>query len=166
MKSDTIIKIRPIHKDDKEAVLAVYKSGWLETYPNKDNDISLKSVQKVVDGFVTTSIHKNKYVAEISGRVCGVISIKEGDVCTIQALYVSKQYQGRGVGTKLLNFVFNKYGPVTYELKVAQYNHKAIEFYKKFGFGIVPDSLSFEKVNDLEIPQLTMCRCVTARSPQ
>lgn len=153
--------IRSIQPADQSSVVLLYKKGWLETYPNEAYDITTASIEKVVAEFSETSIHKNKFVAEISGKVCGVISIKEGDIYTIQSLYVLQAYQGQGIGTQLLEFVIKKFGNTTYELRVADYNHQAINFYKKFGFKLVVNSQSIFEIHKLKIPQITMRKLPT-----
>lgn len=152
------IYVRDITPEDNYAVVSLYKNGWLETYQSKKYGIDAEAVQNVTKNFVSTTIHKNKFVAEISGKVCGVISVKKDSVHVIQSLYVSKEYQGKGVGTMLMNFIFDKFGNVNYKLQVAVYNTKAINFYKKFGFEVVADSLEVVKINNLNIPQITMRR--------
>ena len=158
MKNDYNIIIRPITPADQGAVVSIYKNGWLETYPNKAHGISTKDVQEAVAFFSTTAIHKNKFVAELSGEVVGVISVKEGNPNVIQSLYVARPQQGKGVGTALLQFAIEKFGSGAYALQVAAYNTEAIDFYKKFGFEPAANSLGSTRINILEIPQITMIR--------
>ena len=152
---DTIL-IRPIASSDQDAVVSIYKNCWLHTYPNEEYCIDKPAVEAAVSSFKSTSIHNNKFVAEIEGVVVGVISVKIGDVYTIQSLYVSTDYQRQGIGTALMQFIFNKFGNGTYELQVAVYNKQAIAFYKKYDFEIVADSLKIAHINNLDIPQITM----------
>lgn len=154
------ISVRNITSADNQVVVSLYKNGWLETYPNEKFGIHVEDVRAATKNFMSTTIHKNKFVAEVFGKVCGVISVKEGSVYIVQSLYVSKKYQDKGVGTTLVNFTLEKFGNVAYELQVAEYNTKAINFYKKFGFEVVADSLESVKINNLKIPQITMRKSI------
>ena len=62
------ISIRQVTLSDRDAVVLIYKNGWLQTYPNKLHGISVSDIQNVVSGFTTTGVHKGKFVAEISGE--------------------------------------------------------------------------------------------------
>lgn len=156
MQSINNLQIRPITEEDISAVISIYKNGWIDTYPNEAYAISETAVQEAVEQFRTTTIHRNKFVAEIKGEIVGVISVKEGSPCCIQSLYVARTKRGAGVGTALMRFVFEKFGNQTYILQVAAYNERAIEFYKRFGFEIVEDSLEYADFYNVRIPQITM----------
>ena len=143
---------------DHDAVISIYKNGWLDTYPNEKYGISLAAVREVTRNFKETNIHRNKFIAEVDGEVIGVISVKEGGFNLIQSLYVKKEFQGKGIGTALLQHVFKKFGHNPYTLKVAVYNKEAIRFYKKFGFGLVTDSLEEVNFYNLKIPQISMVK--------
>lgn len=84
--TNKIITIRPITAADNDAVVSIYKNGWLETYPNDLYGINEAIVQEAVEHFRTTTIHRNKFVAEMNGEIVGVISVKEGLLHTIQSL--------------------------------------------------------------------------------
>lgn len=152
------ITIRPIKLTDQDVVVRIYKNGWLETYPNHEYGIDLPAVRKAVENFKSTTIHENKFVAELNGEVVGVISVKEGVPRVIQSLYVARAYQSQGVGTALLRFVFKKFGAGIYTLKVAVYNVGAIDFYQKLGFTIIEQSLEDFSFYKLNIPQITMSK--------
>lgn len=151
-----IITVRPITAADSNTVVSLFKNGWVETYPNDTYGVSEAAVQEAVNHFGTTTIHRNKFVAEVKDKIVGVISVKEGLIYTIQSLYVTKVSQSTGVGTALLHFIFDKFGDHVYTLQVAVYNTRAIDFYKKFGFEVVEDSLMYVEFYNLRIPQITM----------
>jgi ribosomal protein S18 acetylase RimI-like enzyme len=54
----------------------------------------------------------------------------------LSRFYVEKEFRNKGIGTKLLEFVINKYGNHDLVLNVAQNNIKALTLYKKHGFVI------------------------------
>lgn len=73
--------------------------------------------------FSTTFIHKE------DGIIKGFISI--GDNSFIGALFVLEDYQGKGIGRKLLNYCKSLYSSL--ELNVYLKNKNAVNFYKNCG---------------------------------
>ena len=78
------------------------------------------------------------YVYEENDVIKGFISIIDKEF--IGALFVDNDYQGLGVGSKLINFVLNKYD--TLSLAVYKENLKSVRFYKKMGFEILSEEIN------------------------
>lgn len=78
------------------------------------------------------------YVYEENDVIKGFISIIDKEF--IGALFVDNDYQGLGVGSKLINFVLNKYD--TLSLAVYKENFKSVRFYKKMGFEILSEEIN------------------------
>ena len=77
---------------------------------------------------------------EERGRLVGVMGFQlVGDVTLIRHAYVLPDYQGKGVGSRLLNYL--KLMTKTKTLLVGTWADArwAIDFYQKHGFGIMPD---------------------------
>ena len=72
------------------------------------------------------------HVAETGGTVAGFIAFAEG---WVHHLYVAPEFQGRGVGTTLLE-VAKRANP-SLQLWVYEVNEPAIRFYEKQGFRAV-----------------------------
>jgi diamine N-acetyltransferase len=86
---------------------------------------------------------------------------KEYNSCWLGITIGEKQYQGKGIGKKAMNFIEQQAHDLGFErmeLGVFEFNTRAIEFYKQLGykqFGVVPkftyyngdwyDDLRFEK---------------------
>lgn len=64
------------------------------------------------------------YVYEVNGYVVGFIGVDEG---YISGLFVDKEYRGMGVGTKLIDYIKEKYDFFT--LHVFENNYGAFTFY-------------------------------------
>jgi ribosomal protein S18 acetylase RimI-like enzyme len=63
----------------------------------------------------------------------------------INQLHILPEYQGKGVGSNILNEIIN-YGRKKNNdiyLDVLKYNYKALEFYKKWGFKLYDESSLF-----------------------
>ena len=105
--------IRPSQKDDVSAMSRVYVKTWQETYLGvvPYGYLYAMSAPELEQGFLSEqqSRHAISYVAEDAGRVIGFISggyERQGDTIyngEIYALYVLKNCQRQGVGTKLVS---------------------------------------------------------------
>jgi len=73
-------------------------------------------------------------------QLVGTIGFKhfEGDICELKAVYVSKQYQGRGLGEKLVKeaiFYAKEYGyNKMYLDTIKDTSSKAVKLYDRLGF--------------------------------
>ena len=105
--------IRPSEKDDVHSMSRVYVQTWRDTYLGvvPYGYLYTMSVPQLEQGFLKElqSRHVISYVAEDAGAVIGFVSggyerqadhIYNGE---IYALYVLKNYQRQGVGTKLVS---------------------------------------------------------------
>ncbi|WP_297136940.1 N-acetyltransferase [Terrisporobacter sp.] len=114
-------------------------------------DIWIKSTIKAHD-FISKEYWENNYdtvknvyipmsdtfVYEDEEGIKGFISIVNNEF--IGALFVDIDFQGNGIGKKLINYVMNKYK----ELKLAVYkeNKISVEFYTNIGFKIVKEQIN------------------------
>ena len=92
---------------------------------------------------------------EAAGTVCFVSDAR--DFCThrdggeIQALYVLERFQRQGVGSALMQTVYETLGQRGITLFVLDGNDKAIDFYKKQGFVFTGSELNEGGVTELEM---------------
>jgi ribosomal protein S18 acetylase RimI-like enzyme len=85
-----------------------------------------------IGDFMESTVGDDVWVCEIDGFIVGFISLYLQDNF-IHNLFVEPQYQGYGVGSKLLLFAEDKLlRPMT--LKVAMDNLKVCTFYEKYGW--------------------------------
>jgi len=111
----------------------VYMDSWKESHKNI---CSAEFIEKhdlnYMINFLSEKI-KNGYLIFISydNAPEGIVAINPTDE-EISLLYVSPEKQGKGVGTKLLDFALSKC--VSPYITVLDSNKKAIDFYKKRGF--------------------------------
>ena len=125
-----------------------YKT-WLATYPNQKLGITVDDIEyrnkdafsgerlKKREKLITNPEPNEKYIiAKDENKVVGICyGIVKEDRNQLQAIYILPEYQGKGVGTKLWNeiILFLDRTKDIY-VEVADYNEKAIGFYKKLGF--------------------------------
>jgi ribosomal protein S18 acetylase RimI-like enzyme len=73
------------------------------------------------------------YIAIIDNKVVGIIAFNESE---INQLYIHKDYQGMGIGKRLLDIAkANSTGRLT--LYTFEVNHRAQRFYERNGFKII-----------------------------
>lgn len=117
--------IRKFQKIDLKDVMNIWFEGNLEAH-----DFVPEEFWKDHFGYVSRLIPKAEvYVYEIDGKVVGFIGI---DDFVIQGFFMKKEYRGKGMGTRLLNYMEELYDH--FSLQVFEKNYGAILYYEKQGF--------------------------------
>jgi ribosomal protein S18 acetylase RimI-like enzyme len=144
-----MLTIRNISPEDAKTVDQIYYRNWLTVYPNEVLGITREDIHEIYKDIETESEimrmqnlirslpKKVKYlVAESDGNVVGLCrSIVFDDFNELQAMYVMPEFQGQGIGKKLWEASLKFYNPANQTIvHVADYNTKAIDFYKSLGF--------------------------------
>jgi GNAT superfamily N-acetyltransferase len=135
-----MMRIRRGVDADRAAILAIVNEAaqayrgvipadrWHEPYMPTD-----ELINEIADGVVF-------WVAEQEGRLLGVMGIQDkGDVALVRHAYVAPAIQRKGVGTRLLRHVE---GLADKPILIGTWADAswAIEFYRRNGFTVVPDS--------------------------
>lgn len=116
--------IRKFNDFDLKRIMRIWYDGNLEAHDFVDKnywDRNFSYVKRVLP-------EVEVYVYEINGYVVGFVGIDEG---YIAGLFVDKEYRGCGVGTKLMDYVKERYDFFT--LHVFENNYGAISFYENRG---------------------------------
>ena len=157
-------------REDLIAANVMRAQSWLDTYPNPEAGVSYEWVKARTERFNDPervearfqTLDDPRFAAWVAkdsqGSVIGVTSpfTDEDGVQHVGSLYVDKEWHGKGVGGQLMQKVIDFFDPSKpIQLEVAAYNQRAIAFYEKWGFEIVPGS---EKLLDEVIPEVTMIR--------
>lgn len=143
------IEIDTPHPEDALGAQMVFYHTWLDTYPNKKLNISTDDIKnRFTDRLTDDGIAKMAeqilhpkpntlfLVARNGKDIIGVCRLKKDEKNNeLGAIYVLPEYQGMKVGFSLWLEAqkFFDYGKDII-VKVADYNEKAIGFYKKLGF--------------------------------
>jgi len=134
-------------EDLKAAARTWYRSGLLEyTYLPEFQKLD---EQKALEVFTEHIMKPNTlWIYETAGTVCGFLAMKAS---YIDRLYVDPDHQHQGIGSALLKHAM-KISPRHLELHTHQQNHRARQFYEKYGFVAVRYGLSPppENVPDVE----------------
>ena len=144
--------------DDVEGYRGVQSRGWIDTYPNEAEGVSIEWVQTRAEGWMTPEaltdskerlakiledpIRQPLFVARVGDSVIGMVHATTLDgIQRLEALYVDSAYRGKGVAQQLIDRVFQQIDPsLPVELEAVSYNDRAIRFYQKNGFEIIPGS--------------------------
>jgi len=164
------ILIRPAKQSDALRILQIKQKGWVDTYLNKELGLTkqiLLEKQKITAEKINQTKDRikqadNYYVAEVAKTVQGFIMprIDEHKRNRLGGLYVASEYRGKTIGSQLLEKVLQTYGlSLDIYLEVANYNFKAINFYKKYGFVLLSKKVVKHWLDEsLYIPVVTMIR--------
>jgi len=108
-------------------------SIWLQTTVTAHSFIPekywIESYDKVIEGYLPFS---TTFTYKEDGIIKGFISTRDNSF--IGALFVLKDYQGKSIGKKLINYCKSLYSSL--ELCVYVKNENAVNFYKNCGFVI------------------------------
>jgi ribosomal protein S18 acetylase RimI-like enzyme len=166
---------KPVHAPQ---IYNLFKTTWLDTYPNEDYGITEKDIlSRYTEEHEVQALQKwpivykkmNEdpsdadmlvWVALAGKQVLGLVSIDKKVPLQLGAIYVLPSHQNAGIGSKLMDFILSKYGERELAVHVASYNSRAINFYKKYGFkteGPIKDKAG-ELPSGAIIPEIRMIR--------
>lgn len=131
-----MIKKLAMNEEEIKKVMEIWKYATIKAHDFIAEKYWLNSYNDVKEKYIPMA---ETYVYLEQGEIQGFISVIGGEY--IGALFVDVEYQGNGIGTKLMDYVKDIYPMLT--LAVYKENHKSVEFYKRVGF-IVEN----EKINE------------------
>lgn len=81
------------------------------------------------------------YAYKDNGTYKGIVVFKISDnIAEILDIAVAAEYQGRGIGGKLIDFIFNRF--CAYKI-TAETDDDAVGFYKKYGFTVAETKTAY-----------------------
>jgi len=140
--------------------------SWLSAYPNDEHQISYDWIENYTRTWFTPQMMEFgkeqisnglgnpnvvSLIAETDGQVVGfLLGLRKhpdhGDADLI-ARYCEPGLFGTGIGHALITEYFTLIDDANVRLDVAVYNERAIQFYQRHGFAIVPDSERLYRIN-------------------
>lgn len=161
----TMIFIRSATIADAPAIGHVHHLSWMETYQGLIDEEYLKtrSEENSVETFEKEGC-KDLLVAEWDGEIVGFVKFgasRDEDLPEpgeIQALYVLKKAQNKGIGRRLLEFAMRiQTDRRSFLLWVLAANEEAIQFYQHLGFS--PDGTKkTHRAGDTFLQEIRMVR--------
>lgn len=141
------ITIRKMHYEDTKQVQNIAKTTWNATYEGiiplevQNNFLSLNYSDESMKQRIERSI---VYVAEVEGKVVGFANyskVRDGGKVELAAIYLYPEFQGRGIGTALLQQAVKELeGIKEVYINVEKDNKIGMNFYEAKGFEIVKES--------------------------
>jgi len=136
------LMIRKFSGPDMDAVLNIWLEASIEAHSFIDREFWGSNIDDMRNVYLPAS---DTYVYEEDGAVKGFLSLADN---TVAALFVSPEFQGRGVGRELLDEARGIRKSL--ELCVYKKNIKAFDFYKRYGFNVVEERVD-ERSGEIEV---------------
>ncbi len=129
--------------EDIASIIEIQKTGWLATYISEEHGITADDI--LAKDFTSPErmarwgkfiVKQKALVAKDNNKVIAFISLEKSDKeSKLGAVYVLPEYQGRGIGKRLIQQGLEWLGSdKDIILDVVTYNDKAIAIYQKLGF--------------------------------
>lgn len=155
--------IRKMQLEDIPQVQNVAKVSWNATY---DGIIPLHVQEKFLNSAYNDEMMKRRYersfifVAEVEGKVIGFANfspLKENGEAELGAIYLYPEYQGKRIGTALLNEGIDFLeGVKELYINVEKDNQIGTNFYKAKGFEVISNFEDHFEGYDLETVRMVL----------
>lgn len=134
------MKLRLASQSDVKEIKALLTSTWLDTYTFIPKDIldlifsSWHDIRKLETELISKDIITSLVFDD--SILVGLITLKRFDdnLYFLARLYISSDYQRKGIGKMLLADFIENHKPNKIYLHVEEQNQKAMDFYLKQGF--------------------------------
>ena len=137
------ISIRKITEEDRPQVIAMMQEFY--SSPAVSTNGSEEIFGADINACLSKSPYLEGYVFDLEGTLQGYamlaksFSTEYGKRCIwIEDLYILKEYRGKGLGSRFIDFVKEKYPDTLLRLEVEEENEAAVHTYKKAGFDFFP----------------------------
>lgn len=126
--------IRMLENKDIDRIMEIWLESTIKAHDFIEKKYWEDNYNTVKYDYIPVS---DVFVYEDEENIKGFIAIINSEF--IGALFVDNNYQGCGIGRKLIEHIINLYDNLT--LSVYKDNTKSVEFYKKMNFEIVSESI-------------------------
>ena len=127
--------IRKLENKDVDKIMTIWKESTIKAHDFIDKQYWEDNYETVKNIYLPMS---ETFLYVDQDKIKGFISIIENEF--IGALFIDVNYQGEGIGSKLIDYVTEKYGEL--ELAVYKDNERAVKFYKNKGFKVIKEQES------------------------
>jgi len=122
--------IRPAHPDEYDEIARVWMDGWVSTGIMAASDLMLGNLRARVLHEIENGW--SLFVADDRGRLAAMLALRRADH-RLGQLFVAPDYQGQGLGKRLLAFTREQM-PNEVWLRCVRENEKAWRWYEREGF--------------------------------
>ena len=130
------IVIKEIAEKDITEIVEIWYEVSLQAHDFIPSDYWKNNKEQMSNKYIPMS---ETYQATDGDKILGFISILDD---YLAAIFVKSEFQGKGIGTLLLNHAMNLHNSLN--LKVFSKNKKSIEFYKSKGFSVISEAMDNE----------------------
>lgn len=130
------IRIEPADVSEASQILEIQKAAFryeAEIYDRDDLPPVRQTLESMIEDFDKYDFFKASYNREIIGSVRALVI---GDTCYIGRLIVLPSYHKRGIGSRLMDSLEQKYAGCRFELFTGKKSLDNIRFYSKRGYTI------------------------------
>lgn len=117
--------VREFQENDLDRIMEL----WLDTNMQAHDFIKKSYWQDHFYEVLEILPHAAVYIYEDNGSIQGFIGLMDS---YIAGIFISKDYQSRGIGSQLINRVKENHNELS--LKVYEKNNRAVDFYLREGF--------------------------------
>jgi ribosomal protein S18 acetylase RimI-like enzyme len=132
--------IRPARSDEYDEVARVWMESWVSTGLEESSKYLLANLRARVRLEIENGW--SLYVADDDGRIAAMLALHMPDRYLDQ-IFVAPDYQGRGLGRRLLSFT-RKHLPDEIWLRCVRENDKAWRWYEREGFAFEKQEVEFK----------------------
>ena len=164
--------IRPAVIDDVEAIRRMQAQSWLDTYGNDEVGATREWLAEETASWFTDEAlaHSREHlgacfanpdhfyrVGLLSDEIVGLLHLATNEDGTkhLWGLYTAQKTHGTGLAQELMALANEWIGDNEVDLEVVTYNTRAIRFYEKNGFEIIPGENELFKG---KLPNISMIR--------
>ncbi len=139
--------IRQAAAGDADDVLRLQKEAYsseAELYQDRSLIVLHETTDKFLEALETHLV----LVAIIGGRIVGSVRGRlDGDVCRIGRLFAAPGHQGRGIGTRLISAIENRFSTAQrFSLFTGYRSHGNIKLYQRLGYEITGRDRMTDKI--------------------
>ncbi len=134
------IEINNISEKEIPEIVDIWYEVSLQAHAFVPNDYWKKNKDQMSRKYIPMS---ETFKATDGDNILGFISLLDE---YLAAIFVKSEYQGRGIGSQLLNYAMSLRNKL--QLKVFCKNKKSVQFYKSKGFSVISESKHNETGED------------------
>ncbi len=137
------MKIRYMNETDRAQVAEMMSVFYASPAVHTNGSYEIFTAD--IDACIADNPYLDGYIIEENGSISGYAMVAKsfstefGKPCVwIEDIYIKDEYRGLGFGSKVLQFVADKYPDAVIRLEVEEENERAVHVYKKSGFEKLP----------------------------
>lgn len=135
--------IRKMRAEDKPCVLEMMRVFYAS--PAVLSNGSEEIFSNDIENCINDNPYLEGFVIEDVGQIQGYAMVAKsfstefGKPCIwIEDLYVKEPYRGTGIGSRVLQFITDRFPDCIFRLEVEEENQRAVAVYQKNGFTVLP----------------------------